>query len=124
VSRNNENTPLRSDEFIRLVTNKFGACVVMFGGGNHHFMTLGVTFLYIFNQIDVHSLAFLYTDPGSGALIWQLLVASFVGGLFYIRSFIRKITAKMAGRRSREQNDQQGAIDQTGSTAPNRNRIQ
>jgi hypothetical protein len=96
----------------------------MFGGGNHHFMTLGVTFLYIFNWIDIHSLAFLYTDPGSGALIWQLLVASFVGGLFYVRSFIRKITAKMSSRRSREQTDQQGAIDQTGSTAPNRNTLQ
>jgi hypothetical protein len=96
----------------------------MFGGGNHHFMTLGVTFLYIFNWIDIHSLAFLYTDPGSGALIWQLLVASFVGGLFYIRSFIRKITAMMSSRRSREQGDQQGAIDQTGSTAPNRNTLQ
>jgi hypothetical protein len=106
------------------VTNEFGAYVVMFGGGNHHFMTLGVTFLYIFNWIDIHSFAFLYADPGSGALIWQLLVASFVGGLFYIRTFIRKITAKMSSRRSREQSDQQGAIDQTGSTAPNRNTVQ
>jgi len=96
----------------------------MFGGGNHHFMTLGVTFLYIFNWSDIHSLAFLYTDPGSGALVWQLLVASFVGGLFYIRSFIRKITAKMSSRRSGEQSDKQGAIDQTGSTAPNRSRHQ
>ena len=25
------------------------------------------------------------TDPGSGALIWQLLVAGFVGSMFYIR---------------------------------------
>jgi len=87
-------------------------------------MTLSVTFLYIFNWIDIHSFAFLYTDPGSGALVWQLLVASFVGGLFYIRSFIRRISAKMSGRRSGEQSDQQGAIDQTGSTAPNRNTLQ
>src|SRR5262245_46570297 len=91
----------------------------MSGGGNHHFMTLSVTFLYIFKWIDTHSLAFLYTDPGSGALIWQLLVASFVGGLFYIRSFIRRVTAKMSSRRSSEQSDRQGAIDQTGSTTPN-----
>ncbi len=26
-----------------------------------------------------------YTDPGSGALIWQMLVASFVGVMFYFR---------------------------------------
>jgi len=26
-----------------------------------------------------------YTDPGSGMLIWQMLVAGFVGMLFYFR---------------------------------------
>jgi hypothetical protein len=87
-------------------------------------MTLSVIFLYIFNRSGIHSLAFLYTDPGSGALVWQLLVASFVGGLFYIRSFIRKITAKMSDRRSREQSDRQGGVDQAGSTTSNRNRHQ
>ena len=28
-----------------------------------------------------------YTDPGSGALIWQMLVAGFVGLMFYLRRF-------------------------------------
>ncbi len=28
-----------------------------------------------------------YTDPGSGALIWQMLVAGFVGAMFYFRKF-------------------------------------
>jgi hypothetical protein len=28
-----------------------------------------------------------YTDPGSGALIWQMLMAAFVGGAFYFRRF-------------------------------------
>lgn len=28
-----------------------------------------------------------YTDPGTGALIWQMLVAGFVGALFYVRRF-------------------------------------
>ncbi len=32
-----------------------------------------------------------YTDPGSGALVWQMLVAGFVGGLFYIRKFISRL---------------------------------
>lgn len=26
-----------------------------------------------------------YTDPGSGAMLWQVLSAAFVGGLFYFR---------------------------------------
>jgi hypothetical protein len=29
-----------------------------------------------------------YTDPGSGALIWQMLVAGFVGLMFYGRRFL------------------------------------
>ena len=30
-----------------------------------------------------------YTDPGSGALLWQMLTAAFVGCLFYLRGFAR-----------------------------------
>ncbi len=29
-----------------------------------------------------------YTDPGTGALIWQMLVAAAVGGLFYFRKLL------------------------------------
>ncbi|HEV7743783.1 MAG TPA: hypothetical protein VGO56_02200 [Pyrinomonadaceae bacterium] len=28
---------------------------------------------------------FIYADPGYGTLIWQLLLAGFFGGMFYIR---------------------------------------
>jgi len=28
-----------------------------------------------------------YTDPGTGAMIWQMLVAGFVGAVFYFRRF-------------------------------------
>jgi len=28
---------------------------------------------------------FFYTDPGSGTLVWQLLLAAFFGGMFYFR---------------------------------------
>jgi len=27
----------------------------------------------------------LYTDPGSGILVWQLLLAAFFGAMFYVR---------------------------------------
>ena len=30
-----------------------------------------------------------YTDPGTGTLLWQMLAAALVGGLFYLR----KLTA-------------------------------
>jgi hypothetical protein len=38
-----------------------------------------------------------YTDPGSGALIWQMLMASLVGLAFYfrrVRSWLRALTGK------------------------------
>jgi hypothetical protein len=87
-------------------------------------MTLSISFLYVFNCSGIHTLAILYADPGSGALIWQLLVASFVGILFYVRSFIRRISAMMSGRKNMEEGDLQAAVDRDSSGAPSRNSLQ
>jgi hypothetical protein len=57
--------------FIRLVCN--------------HFVSLSLVFLTALP--DAHA----YIDPGSGALLWQGLIAAFVGGLFYIRSICRLV---------------------------------
>jgi hypothetical protein len=44
----------------------------------------------------------LYTDPGSGTLIWQLLLAAFFGGMFYLRRLKELITQRRRqGRVSR-----------------------
>lgn len=43
-----------------------------------------------------------YVDPGSGQLIWQMLVAGFVGALFYfkrIRLFFQKLFTKWFGKK-------------------------
>jgi len=42
-------------------------------------------------------LLLLYTDPGAGALVWQLVLASFIGGAFYTRHVIRRVKARFAG---------------------------
>jgi hypothetical protein len=39
------------------------------------------------------TLAFLYADPGSGMLLWQLITAAAFGLLFYARTIIRKVRA-------------------------------
>lgn len=44
--------------------------------------------------------AYAYVDPGSGALIWQLILAAFFGGSFYARSIIRHIKEWLAERKS------------------------
>lgn len=35
--------------------------------------------------------AMAYTDPGSGTLLIQVIVATFFGGMFYFRKLIREI---------------------------------
>ena len=35
--------------------------------------------------------AWAYGDPGSGALLWQLIIAGMFGFLFYIRRFFSKV---------------------------------
>jgi hypothetical protein len=44
---------------------------------------------------------FAYVDPGAGLLAWQMVLAAFVGGLFYVkkvRSFAGKLGRKLLGR--------------------------
>jgi hypothetical protein len=43
----------------------------------------------------------LYTDPGSGAMIWQLLVAAGLGGAFYFRHYFAKLRAAISARNNR-----------------------
>jgi hypothetical protein len=40
-----------------------------------------------------------YTDPGSGTLVWQLLLAAFFGGMFYVRRLKDLITQRKQQRR-------------------------
>jgi hypothetical protein len=35
-----------------------------------------------------------YIDPGSGALIWQAIVAGFVGAAFYFRRFFGRLFSR------------------------------
>ena len=47
------------------------------------------------HRIQLHLL--LYTDPGAGALLWQLLLASLIGGAFYARLAVRQVKTRIAG---------------------------
>jgi hypothetical protein len=44
-----------------------------------------------FSSVVVTSFAFVYADPGSGMLLWQLITAAALGLLFYARTIVRKI---------------------------------
>ena len=43
-----------------------------------------LSFLLLLSFATEHE-ARAYTDPGSGMLVWQMLVAGFVGVMFYFR---------------------------------------
>jgi len=66
---------------------------------------------------DAHA----YTDPGTGALIWQMLLAASVGFMFYAR----RLFAWVRGRRSGDKTDdseslQSDAADDSPHEAANR----
>ena len=48
------------------------------------------------------AILFLYADPGTGSLVWQLLLASIIGGAFYARQLTRRIRERLAGSKKTE----------------------
>lgn len=46
------------------------------------------------------TLFMLYTDPGSGALLLQILIAGLLGGVFYLRRFKGKILRLFASKKA------------------------
>jgi hypothetical protein len=44
----------------------------------------------------------LYADPGSGILIWQMLLALFIGATFYFSKFRTWVTTKFKHARHAE----------------------
>ena len=46
---------------------------------------------------------FLYTDPGTGTLILQLLIAAFFGVFFYIRFFFKRVGGFFSRKKTAEE---------------------
>jgi hypothetical protein len=47
--------------------------------------TLRIAIVLLCLIVGFESEAKAYTDPGTGALIWQMVAAGFVGAMFYFR---------------------------------------
>jgi hypothetical protein len=65
-------------------------------------MTIALFAILIITEKD----ALAYSDPGSGALIWQMVVASMFGGMFYFRKFLGKFRSwgKRKGGKDEKEN--------------------
>jgi hypothetical protein len=48
-------------------------------------------FLIVALQVILSQNAFAYIDPGTGSYIFQVMIAVFIGGLFTIKTYWRKI---------------------------------
>lgn len=42
--------------------------------------------------------AHAYIDPGTGSYVFQLVIASLVGGLFFVKGIIRRVSAALHRR--------------------------
>jgi hypothetical protein len=49
------------------------------------------------------STIFLYTDPGTGAMLWQLSAAAFIGLAFYFRHYVSRIKVVFSARKNKKQ---------------------
>ncbi len=56
--------------------------------------TLGTLLLGTALLLSVPTSAFGYTDPGTGAFLYQAAYAAFIGGAFYFRKFLNRIFRK------------------------------
>ena len=49
--------------------------------------------------IGAQTTVYAYTDPGSGVLLWQILLAAFIGVMFYVRRIIAWARHLVNGRK-------------------------
>jgi uncharacterized membrane protein len=59
-----------------------------------HLLTLLLLF-FLFEEP-----VYAYVDPGAGSLLWQIVVAGFVGVLFYVRCLLGSLLRKKEGKPS------------------------
>jgi len=63
------------------------------------FLTLTIVFLIAPQH------AFAYLDPGTGSILFQLLIGSVVGGIFFVTSKLELIKARIRQFRKKEEKD-------------------
>ncbi|MEW6280492.1 MAG: hypothetical protein AB1758_17850 [Candidatus Eremiobacterota bacterium] len=50
--------------------------------------------------------ALAYLDPGPASFFFNILIAAFVGAMFYVRSFLRGLLAVLKGKKRQAQEAQ------------------
>lgn len=55
-----------------------------------------VPFLIVLLGLMIEREAKAYTDPGSGILLWQVIVSALVAGLFYVRRIVNWVRRRIS----------------------------
>jgi hypothetical protein len=64
-----------------------------------------VLFFLVFTLLVAEGRALAYTDPGSGAMLWQLLLATILSAVFTVRYFFQRIKSKVSRVKSVAENN-------------------
>jgi len=69
-----------------------------------------VLFFLVFTLLVAEGRALAYTDPGSGAMLLQLLLASLLSALFTVRYFFQRIKSKVSRAKSVAQTNESKSV--------------
>ena len=67
------------------------------------FLAMNLLLISILSQLGFLNNFLLYIDPGSGSMLFQILIAGLLGGLFAIKTFWLKIVMffqKLTGKKT------------------------
>ena len=70
-----------------------------------------ILYLLVFVLLVAERKAFAYTDPGSGAMLWQLLLASVLSAAFTVRYFFQRIKSRFSRTTGQSTNVRKSAAD-------------
>jgi len=77
-----------------------------------------VLFFLVFTLLVAEGRALAYTDPGSGAMLLQLLLASLLSALFTVRYFFQRIKSKVSRVKSVAQNNESKSVVRDDDNGP------
>lgn len=70
-------------------------------------VVIAIMCLALFNLLFPQN-AYAYIDPGSASYVFQVILAAFIGALFFLKLFWRKIKAIFIKPRDKEKDETEG----------------
>jgi hypothetical protein len=75
-------------------------------------------FFLVFTLFVAKGKAFAYTDPGSGAMLWQLLLATILSAVFTVRYFFQRIKTRVFRVKNMPESNEAKSAIRNGDNGP------